>query len=475
MNLLNSFQLNNKIAAIALPLLLLALIGTTASIWFNSLGWWDQQRLYQVILLGVAALFAFKFSVLRLPKSVFSLLLVFLGLGLVSALLAHYPWYALKEWALYLGLFLFTLLMAKHIGTTQVQTSLLLGVAIAAGINAYQFLVYYLMAFVTGIYMLNADLLFNGFSNPRFLNQFQGLLIPVLSYLVLHFWRSNSRYRVVIYSVLFAVLATQWCIAFTLGGRSLWVGLTLSHLALLLFFRYFWRLLLVQALAMLAGAALFYLLFFLIPEWLALDSTVRTSLRVTSSGRVELWSKAFALYLQSPWLGVGPMHLAEHLHLRFTSPHQGILQLLAEWGPIPALIAVYLAAKGMIKGALYLRQPAAEHMDAALWLSIGTALVMAQFEGVFNAPYTQMWLAILIAITLARWMPQHEQSPDGNLPKLQAYTWHVLAVPVFVISALVLMYEVPTLAEDSQAHMEKHGTGNVPRYWSQGWIPMDGK
>lgn len=459
-----------------LSLLLCAVLFlAVASTWHPGFGWWDQQRLYEVILLGVAALFAFKFSVLHLSKPVFFLMLIFLGLGLISALFAHYPWYALKEWDLYLGLFLFTLLMAKHISTAQVQTWLLLGMAVAAGINAYQFLVYYLMAFLTGIYMLNADLLFNGFSNPRFLNQFQGLLIPVLSYLVLHFWRSNSRYRVVIYSVLFAVLATQWCIAFTLGGRSLWVGLTLSHLALLLFFRHFWRLLLVQAFAMLAGAMLFYLFFFLIPDWLALDSTVRTSLRVTSSGRVELWSKAFALYLQSPWLGIGPMHLAEHLHLRFTSPHQGILQLLAEWGPIPALIAVYLAAKGMIKGLLYLRQPAAEHMDAALWLSIGTALVMAQFEGVFNAPYTQMWLAILIAIALARWMPHYELPSAGQLPKLQAYTWRVLAIPVFIISAIVLVHEVPTLAEDSQAHMEKHGTGHTPRYWMQGWIPMDGK
>src|SRR5690554_3845936 len=136
-------------------LLSIALFLAIASTWHSGFGWWDQQRLYQVMLLGVAALFAFKFSVLRLPKSVLAPLLVFLGLGLASALLAHYPWYALKEWALYLGLFLFTLLMAKYIGTAQVQTWLLLGIALAAGINAYQFLVYYLMAFLTGIYMLN--------------------------------------------------------------------------------------------------------------------------------------------------------------------------------------------------------------------------------------------------------------------------------------------------------------------------------
>src|SRR5690554_167505 len=250
----NSMYLTSNKHLVLLPcaVLLLAVMDT----WHSGFGWWDQQRIYEVILLGAVALFAFKSSILRLSKPVFSLILIFLGLGLFSALLAHYPWYALKEWALYLGLFIFTLLMAKHISTAQVQTWLLLGMAVAAGINAYQFLVYYLMAFLTGIYMLNADLLFNGFSNPRFLNQFQGLLFPVLSYLIWHFWRSNFRYRVVIYSVVFAILATQWCIAFTLDRRSLWVGLTLSHLALL-FFSHFWRLLLVQALAMLVGAVLF--------------------------------------------------------------------------------------------------------------------------------------------------------------------------------------------------------------------------
>ena len=86
-----------------------------------------------------------------------------------------------------------------------------------------------------------------------------------------------------------------------------------------------------------------------------------------------------------------------------------------------------------------------------------------------------MWLAILIAIALARWMPHYELPSADQLPKLQAYTWRVLAIPVFIISAIVLVHEVPTLAEDSQAHMEKHGTGHTPRYWMQGWIPMDGK
>lgn len=450
-------------------ILLLAIMDT----WHSGFGWWNQQRLYQLVLLTFAALFAIKLPVLSLPRVTFVLLLVFFAVGWLSSLLATFPWYALKEWSLYLGLFIFSLLLARHVKTEHFQLVLLAGLAVAAAINAYQFLLYYLMAFLTGIYMLKADVLFNGFSNPRFLNQFQGLLIPVLSYLVLHFWHGNNHYRRLIYPLFFAVLVTQWCIAFTLGGRSLWVGLALSHVMLLLVFRHFWRLVLLQACAMLVGAALFYLLFFLIPDWLALDSSIRTSLRVTSSGRIELWTKAFNVYLTSPWLGVGPMHLAEHWHLRLASPHQGILQLLAEWGPVPALIAVFLATFGMIKGLVYLRSPKAEHLDAALWLAIGTALVMAQFEGVFNAPYTQMWLAILIAIALARWMPQAEDASNQQWGRLQKYSWRLLAIPVLVISATVLIYEVPTLPADSQAHLDKHHTGHVPRYWLQGWIPME--
>src|SRR5699024_12380341 len=92
-----SFTSKKHLALLLCTVLLLAIIET----WHSGFGWWDQQRLYEVILLGVAALFAFKSSVLRLSKPAFSLILIFLGLGLMSALLAHHPWYALTEWALY--------------------------------------------------------------------------------------------------------------------------------------------------------------------------------------------------------------------------------------------------------------------------------------------------------------------------------------------------------------------------------------
>lgn len=463
-------SLRKSIVAL-LILLCLVLLLSIYDTWHFGFGWWDQQRSYQLAIIFAASLLALKTPFVSLPKSTYALIILFLLVGALSASLAIYPWYAFKEWGLYLGLVLFALLLAYQLKEEKYQYFLLFGLALIAFLNAYQFIVYYAMAFATGIYMLDADLLFNGFSNPRFLNQFQGLLIPLVGVLSLYCWQAKKPYHRTISVMIFITLAVQWCIAFTLGGRSLWVGLGLSYVMLLLFFRQFWRLVAVQMAAIFLGGILFYVLFYLIPDALNLSSELRSSLRTTSSGRIELWQKALAVYWQSPWLGVGPMHLAAEWHLRFASPHQALLQLLAEWGPLALLIAVYLAVTGMLKALLFVRSKQAKPLDAALWLAIGTALVMAQFEGVFNAPYTQMWLAIIIAIALARWLPI--TADVGASANYQGCTWRALAAVCFVITATVLITEVPTLPQDSEAHMEKHGTGWVPRYWLQGWIPMD--
>lgn len=47
-------------------------------------------------------------------------------------------------------------------------------------------------------------------------------------------------------------------------------------------------------------------------------------------------------------------------------------------------------------------------------------------------------------------------------------------MPVVLILGSVLINEVPTLRQHSEAHMAKHHAGWTPCFWMQGWIPMDG-
>lgn len=335
--------------------------------------------------------------------------------------------------------------------------------AAVGSIHAFQFLVTYLTAFISGMQMFDADILFSGFSNPRFFGQFQVMLMPVMALLI---ERCREQQRVEIAVLLALALASQWCIAFTLGGRGLWLGLLASHLALLLINRNLWRILAVQAAAALLGFLLFFLLFKLIPLWLGLDPALRDNLRTSLSGRERIWQWAWEMALANPWLGAGPMHYSATYNPIAAHPHQVVLQWLAEWGFAATLIALVLGAWGLLNGARYLRQASATELDAGLWVAIVGALVLAQVDGVFVMPYTETWLAILIGLAMARW------SKTATPSRTQRFACVLIAIPVLLVLGKVLISEVPKLPETSDAYMNQHHTGWTPRFWLQGWIPM---
>ena len=459
------------------------LLAAVLDIWHIGLNWHDQQRLYQVFILIVVSSICIFSSPLSLPRNAFIALIVIFSLGLLSTLLAQYPLWAAKEWARYIGLLLLVLFVARAMQEQQVTRALLYMLAIISFFNAFQFLVAYLAAIISGLYVFDADVLFNGFSNPRFLNQFQMLLMPMLAYLSLTHWKNIGRYQRPLAALFFSILIVHWCIAFTLGGRGLWLGLAVSHLAMLLFFPRFWRLLAIQAAAAVIGFVLFYSLFVFIPNLLELDPTLRDSLRVGLSKRDVIWQQAWSLFLQNSLLGVGPMHFSAYPNGVAAHPHQVVLQWLAEWGLIATLLATSIASWGMWHGLQYLRaksalsnsakavtQADAQPLDAALWISIAGALVLAQVDGVFVMPYTETWLAILIGIALGRW---------STHPQPMSFTQHLtvrlLALPVILVFGYLMLYEAPNIANDIQTHVETYNTGYAPRFWSQGWIPMDGK
>lgn len=449
------------LSLLALSLLVFSL--ATIDLWHTGFSWHDQQRFYQLILLGTAATLVIFRPTVSLPPLAFLLLAIVFGLGLASVWLAVLPLWALKEWGRYAGLAILVVLIGSFVRKPKITIAVLGLMASIGFLHAFQFVVNYTAAFISGAQLLQADLLFNGFSNPRFFGQFQGMLMPILALFIVQLRQVN---RLGLAAVLLIALAVQWCIALTLGGRGLWLGLAVSHVALLCISRSFWQLSAAQFAAALLGAVLFIVLFHLIPGWLDLSPTLRDSLRTSLSGRGQLWQWAWEMALANPWFGVGPMHYAATFNPIAAHPHQVILQWAAEWGFVATILAMILAAWGIIHGAVYLRSSKADHYDAALWLAIIGALVLAQVDGVFVMPYTETWLAILIGLALGRW------SAPSQPQRLQRYATMLLALPVVIILGHVLVNEVPGLAEASQAHRQEHSSGYTPRFWQQGWIPM---
>ena len=483
--------------AVFLLLLAVLLLGGVLHAGLSGLGWHDQQRVVQSVLLCLAALYCLCQPLKQPVAASLSPLSLGLGLilslGLLSSLLAAYPAWALKEWGRYAGLLLLLGLLAEYARERWLAAVLSGLLALIGFLLAFQFLLLYAMAFATGILRFDVDLFYSGFANPRFLNQFQILLVPVLAGLVvqLHGWTAESyrRHARLVAWLLFVALVAHWCLALALGGRGFLLGVAVSHLAVCWFLPRFRKLVFVQAVAALLGWCLYQLLFFVIPAYVGQDALVMDSLRAGLSRREEIWAIAWRMFLAHPWLGAGPLHFSAQTNPVAAHPHQVILQWLAEWGIFATVTACTLIFLGMRRGWQLLRSESAQVMDASLWLSLCGALLLAQVDGVFVMPYTETWLVILAALALARWA---RVSP-GVLPGvlLQNTRWqHVagrrpgrwfvvgahklLALGVILILGKVLLLEVPERMQQAEAgtqmsHVVK--MVNKPRFWQHGGIP----
>ncbi len=433
------------------------------TVWHPSYGWHDQQRVFQLLLLvSATVIMSFKAGSGLPPFTYFCLAIVF-SLGLLSSMLSEWPIWALKEWSRYAGMLMLSLLVGVVSRERGISLVILCVMACIGFLQAFNFLVGYLSAFLSRIYLLDAYLLYSGFSNPRFFGQFQILVMPVMAYLVIFFKNRNP----VVSLFLFVALAVQWCIALSLGGRGLWLGFAVGSAALLLVAPVYWKLIAVKAVAGLAGMAVYIVLFYMVPAWLDVTPQLRGVLRVGLSGRELIWLWALEMVQMSPWLGTGPMHFSAVYNPIAAHPHQAVLQWAAEWGLPATCVVLFLGAWGMWSGATRLRRGEIDEASAALWLAIAGAFLLAQVDGVFVMPYTETWLAILIGLAIGKW------STFRKATLTQRYTFALLGMLVVLILGNVLINEVPTLPQTSHAYILEHRTGWAPRFWLQGWIPMD--
>lgn len=452
----------NPVLLSLLAFLLVIFAASSIFLWHTAYSWHDQQRMAQLLLIFFSALFFWGLPQAALPRASLFLLGGIFCLGLISVLLSAWPQWGLLEWAHYAGLVLLALLFGGIGRGPRVQGFVIGGMVFVGFLQAFQFLLFYLMAFVTGVRDLDAMILVGGFDNRRFFGQFQVMLLPVLAFVIVWCWQCQNAWLT---RLLFFVLAIQWCISFFLGGRGLWLGLLASHLAVLFLNRRFFPLLILQTAAAVLGAAIFALLFKFIPNWLELFVYHDDAFRSGLSEREQLWQSAWDMALSNPWLGVGPMHFSAVHNFIAAHPHQVILQWLAEWGFFSTAMALMVGLRGMVGAGVYLRSSSAEGVDVGLAMAILGALVLAQVDGVFVMPYTETWLAVLIGLALARCLPPLRREP------LQRWVVMSLALAVVLVFMPVLVRQLPFSPFYDDTYLQKSKSAVQPRFWQDGSIP----
>lgn len=461
------FFKNTKLMITAFFLLFFS--STSVIYWSLEYSWLEQQRIAQLLLVAAASvtvLLGYLRRPCAFPLTGNTMLSAFI-LGLASALSSQHPQWALMEWAKYGASLALIIYLGHALRQEAAQQVVLLILLVASALLAVQFIAFYLASFFTGTRDINPYLMYPGFDNPRFYGQFQILCIPILHGLSLQQgWHKKLFNQEVIYFI----LLSQWCIVWALAGRGVVLGLCIACMVTLLTTGVRYKALLLQvAIFALAGAALYFLLFFCIPEWAGLARNIPSSLRFDLSKRDVLWQGAWQMIQAHPLLGVGPLHYSAVWNHIGAHPHQATLQFLAEWGIPATLLFLFSIMTGMLRGMNKIRKKT-DVLDAALWMALLASLALAQVDGVFAMPYTEGWLAVLAGLALARWGSPAEA--DAMHSAIRRGIFSILLLLAITTIGRILIVDAPLLHETSMKFYKEHNIGSPPRFWDQGWIPM---
>jgi O-antigen ligase len=449
----------------------------------------DHQRALQVCLLlafAVAALARPATLWAALPQSPvlrFSLAGFFL-LGTVSGLLAFAPRLALYEVASLMLLLLVALSVAAEIAGGAADTMWRGLQALGAICLLYTFKigVVYVSGFVIGAQPDAFDLT-PGFNNYRFFNHAQTTALPLLV-LLFALAPRGSRLR----WVWLLLAASWWAMLAVTSARGTVAGLAAGCVvALAVRGRHAFAFLKAGALSVLAGAAVYLVLFKWIPVAAGflpfgdLGRVVERTVADPGSGRQYLWQLAIDLIAAHPLLGAGPLHFAHYgAKLSYGAhPHDWVLQIAAEWG-IPALLCLVVAIGA---GALALVRAGKRVPDgdlpgqdilAALIVAGAAILVDGLVSGVLVMPQSQLMIVLYIGCA-AGWS-RRLGSAGGTAATVSASS-RAGGAAVLVAAMLALGNGVwPEIVarvrqEPLTAQQEaiNHGA-SWPRLWAQGYF-----
>jgi O-antigen ligase len=445
--------------------------------WIPGATWHDQQRIGQVIVMAAALILTIIPNERPQPPLLDAAwkrsVVVIAVAGALSALLARQPVWGFVEVALMLG----SLGVAWLVAVTRRNHGLkvdrvLFGMLCftCAGLVS-RFLVSYLSAVTNGESILDAWLLLDGFSNPRFYGQFLTLAMPLL---VVPLMLDGGLRRYAWPAGVLAVLA--WTVAITSGTRGTWLGMAFAVMVLSCVGPVGRRWAGFQVAAAIIGLLLFWCAMTAVPQILGIEAAHHAAARLTSSlsRRDIIWKQAAETAVIHPFLGVGPMHLADLPNGVAAHPHQAFLQWAAEWGVLSALLVTMLVGNGAraVFVVLRRRRDSTSEEDVfrlCLAAAAVAALAQAMVDGVLVMPYSQLWVALLGGWLFGLQPPTIMRNP---IRPARSFGWGAaFAASVAILSAVVVR-DHPHLQAREEAFAKTLGGHYQPRFWAQGIINL---
>lgn len=462
---------------------------------------YDMRRMMELIMLGLGVLWLVLDTRLRtawlqcyqtLPSLARMALLVFFGLGLISAVQAVFPRLSLMEVGMY-GLLLIAAITFATLHREYQQRfnqTVLVGLAIGTGFYGVHLLLngvsYWIfnVQHTQGYEIQQAFLTSPGFQNVRFLMSFISITLPLVVLPSLYY-AAHSRWR----QTLFLSISSLWWYAMIINhGRTLWLEWAVLLVFMPLFFKaQCWPWLKQHLKSALAGGALYLILNQLNALILYFSKTQPSSFQPvfhTDEIRIQLWGEALRYMQQHPWLGIGPLDFAlGPKKIALAHPHNVLLLIGSEWG-IPALVMLLaLLGWGVVRW-LQLKPLFTAHTDPhrrLLYIALTGAFIGGSIDSLLNGTLV-MPLSQIAMVLLVGWMVGFYQSAAADIRTALPITWraHSLLLLLLGITTLLVAYGVFPLVFQlipmSTGYYQDVCAPDpsnciwVPRFWVQGWL-----
>lgn len=437
--------------------------------WIDS--WHNEQRAAQIALLVLTtAVYAVScLSVApgnsRLLWTFPPLLLAFVGIGVISALLAPLRVEALAEVGLVVLLAALTLFTAQVVARYPALAlrsaqwfALFCGSAYVLGVATR------LLAAISLDRAIDLDVWILGYANPRFPSALHTLLIPLLAMTIIG--RHEAKLLRLGASVTLPLL---WAINVGLGTRGIWFAyaVALPALFVIVGWRNAARLAGVIVVAAVAGVAIYYALLALYSFISSTPgATLASSLNLTLTSREVLWRLSWDAILASPWIGIGPMQFAALGSPVGAHPHNWVLQIASEWG-LPALVIAFVGALRLLG---VLRQAMGDQNLSAPLLAMLAALSLGLVDGNLLMPVSQSGTALVVGLLIGQ--IDRERFASGR--RSSAPRKGMMALLCISSAGLVVAYAATSWPDQSRGVSEFRNLHPnawlVPRFWEQGLI-----
>lgn len=394
------------------------------------------------------------------------------GIGGLSSSLAPSPFYAFLE----VGHFVLLFVLAGAVASVVRQERegvgrLFLGFV---GLSALLYTVHFIVGY--GMYLAYPDIPIwpdgtTNFANIRFFNHYQTWTLPLLVGSVL----ALPRRRYILKAGLFGITVVWWALVFASNVRGTIGAIFVAAFGVGLLFRgRSKKWISIVAGSALGGIALYFLLF---SGGGAPPVVKKFGDPSQYPWRIQRWLTSLEMAWAHPWLGVGPMHFAWP-PFRFTagaSPHNTLMQWLAEWG-IPA--TVFAAGSICWGGWSWIQQErgqvepdsvGSESVRVALVAAVLAGAAHSMVSGVTLAPLSQMLLVLVGGWAWGRYRHDGRPTVVSFGPGAQA-----ALLAVVLGSTLIVGSSLRDLADarERREAFRKSVEHNVfsPRYWTQGYI-----